>query len=175
MPQARSHPDEIVVGVAAGIRRAHELKMLGLFVLAALPVAAVLLLVVNRSLALLYLVGQTLFLWFGLRRRHSPILRLFPDGLSYEPGTFQVRCGWADIDSLGPVDLPDGRVEALHLAEGHLHWATDQATRRRVQARGWDRVIPIGSFEAEWEWGRIGTAFRQWAPWVFELPAPDEG
>ena len=47
------------------------------------------------------------------------------------------------------------------------------ALRRRVQARGWDRVIPLGFFEVEWEWGRIGDAFRQWAPWIFELPEPD--
>jgi hypothetical protein len=45
--------------------------------------------------------------------------------------------------------------------------------KRQVQARGWDRIIPIGTFEPEWEWGRIGQAFREWAPWVFELPEPD--
>jgi hypothetical protein len=119
------------------------------------------------------MVAQTLFLWFGLRRRHSPVLRLSPDGMSYEPGRFHIRCAWADVDALGEVDLPDGRVEALVLAEGHLHWAVDPQTKRQVQARGWDRIIPIGTFEPEWEWGRIGEAFRQWAPWVFELPEPE--
>jgi hypothetical protein len=119
-------------------------------------------------------VAQTLFLWFGLRRRHRPVLRLSPVGLSYEPGRFHIRCAWADVDALGEVDLPDGRVEALVLAEGHLHWAVDPAMKRQVQARGWDRIIPIGTFEPEWEWGQIGQAFRQWAPWVFELEPPTD-
>lgn len=173
MPAARPHPDEIVVETPASVRRRHESRMLALFVLAALPVAVILWLIVNLAVALLYVVAQTLFLWFGLRRRHSPILRLSPEGLSYEPGRFHVRCDWADIDALGEVDLPDGRVEALVLAEGHLNWAVDPQTKRQVQARGWDRIIPIGTFEPEWEWGRIGEAFRTWAPWVFELPPPD--
>lgn len=173
MPMPRPHPEEIVLGVPASVRRTHELKMLGLFVLAAVPVGAILWLLLTPLIAALYMVGQTVFLWLGLRRRHSPVLRLSPDGLSYEPGRFHVRCRWADVDALGPVDLPDGRVDALVLSEGHLHWVADQALRRRVQARGWDRVIPLGSFEVEWEWGRIGDAFRQWAPWIFELPEPD--
>ena len=175
MPVPRPHPDEIVVGTSPTVRRAHEVRMLALFVVAALPLAAILWLIFSSPLfAGLFVAAWTLFFWFGMRRRHDPLLRLSPDGLSYEPGQFHVLCSWADVDALGPVDLPDGRVEALILAEGHLHWAADQATRRKVQARGWDRVIPIGSFEPEWEWGRIGQAFRQWAPWVFELAPPDD-
>lgn len=164
-----------MVGPSASVRRAHEAKMLVLFAVAALPLAVILWLILSSlAVAVAFVVAWTLFFWFGLRRRHSPVLRLSPDGLSYEPGTFLVRCSWADVDALGPVELPDGRVEALVLAEGRLHWAVDQPTRRRVQARGWDRVIPIGTFEPEWEWGQIGRAIRQWAPWVVDLRAPDE-
>jgi hypothetical protein len=152
------------------VHRGRDAKLLGIFVLAAIPPAAILWFVLSPLAAALYVVAQTLFLWFGLRRRHSPLLRLSPDGLSYEPGTFQVVCDWADVDALGPVDYPDGRVEALLLSGGHLHWAADSRTRRQVEARGWDRAIPIGAFEPEWEWGQIGKAIRQWAPWIFELP-----
>ena len=174
MPVPRPHPDEVVVGTDPGVRRRHEARMLVLFVVAALPLAVILWLILSSlAVAVLFVVAWTLFFWFGIRRRQSPQLRLSPDGLSYEPGTFHLRCSWADVDALGPVELPDGRVEALVLSEGHLHWAVDQPTRRRVEARGWDRIIPIGSFEPEWEWGVIGQAIRQWAPWVFELPAPD--
>lgn len=148
--------------------------MLTIFVVAALPVGVILWLLVTPAIAALYMVAQTLFLWFGLRRRQSPILRLSPDGMSYEPGQFHIRCTWADVDALGTVDLPDGQVEALILAEGHLHWAADPTTKRRIEARGWDRIIPIGSFEPDWEWGEIGKAFRSWAPWIFELGPPDE-
>lgn len=174
MPAPRPHPEEIVVETPASVRRRHEAKMLTLFVVAALPVGLIVWLLVNPGVAALYMVAQTLFLWFGLRRRHAPVLRLSPDGLSYEPGRFHVRCEWADVDALGEVDLPDGRVEALVLAEGHLNWAVDPQTKRQVQSRGWDRIIPIASFEPEWEWGKIGQAFRDWAPWVFELPPPDD-
>jgi len=175
MPEPRPHPEEIVVGTPATVRRRHEARLVALFVVAALPLALILWLILDSlAVAGLFVVAWTLFFWFGMRRRHAPVLRLTADGLSYEPGQFQVRCGWADIDALGPVDLPDGRVEALVLDEGHLHWAVDHATRRKVEARGWDRIVPIGSFEPEWEWGQIGRAFRQWAPWVFDLPAPDD-
>lgn len=175
MPVPRSVPDEVVLTTPASVRRRHELRMLGLFVLLALPVAAVVWLLVTPGVAVLYVVAQTLFLWFGLRRRHAPVLRLDAEGISYEPGQFQIRCTWADVDALGTVDLPDsGRVEALLLAEGHLHWASDEAMRRQVRARGWDKVVPIETFEPEWEWGEIGAAFRQWAPWIFELPEADD-
>ncbi|HEV7722993.1 MAG TPA: hypothetical protein VGO60_17005, partial [Iamia sp.] len=105
MPAPRPHPDEIVVEIPASVRRRHEIRMLALFVVAALPVGLILGLIVNWFVAALYVVAQTLFLWFGLRRRHSPVLRLSPDGLSYEPGRFHIRCAWADVDALGEVDL----------------------------------------------------------------------
>ncbi|HYI62585.1 MAG TPA: hypothetical protein VEW93_12360 [Acidimicrobiales bacterium] len=173
MPAPRPHPDEIVVSTSPTVRRRREARLLVLVVAASLPLALILWLIVNPAVAALFVAAWTLFFWFGIRRRGEPVLRLSPDGISYEPGQFHIRCTWADVDALGPVDLPDGRVEALILSEGHLHWATDAAMRRQVQARGWDRIVPIGSFEPEWEWGRIGTAFRQWAPWVFELEPPD--
>lgn len=173
MPAARSHPDEIVVTTSPKVRRRHMQKMLLMVVAASLPLALILWLILGAAVAVLFVAAWTVFFWFGMRRRHLPVLRLSPEGLSYEPGQFHLRCTWADVDALGEVTLPDGKVEALVLAEGHLHWAVDPAMRRQVQARGWDRIIPLGSFEPEWEWGRIGEAFRQWAPWVFELEPPD--
>ncbi|NLV56137.1 MAG: hypothetical protein GXY13_11050 [Acidimicrobiales bacterium] len=171
MPLPRPAEGEVVVTTPRAARRRRELRMVAVFVVAALPVAAVVWLIVNAPAAVLYVVAQTLFLWFGFRRRADPLLRLSPTGISYEPGRFQVRCEWADVDSIGTVTLPDaGEVEALILSVSALHWAADEPVRREAIARGWDRAVPIGSFEPEWEWGRIGDAVRTWAPWIFDLP-----
>lgn len=172
---SRPAGDEVVVTVPRSETLRRELRMVAVFVVAAVPVAIVVALIVNVAVAVLYVVGQTLFLWFGFRRRAEPVLRLSPTGLSYEPGRFQVRCDWTDVDAVGTLDLPDhGPVEAFVLTGSHLHWSADQAIRREAIARGWDRAIPLGLFEVEWEWGQIGTAVRTWAPWIFELPDPDQ-
>lgn len=175
MPLPRPVEGEVVITVPPAARRRRELRMVAIFVVAALPVAVVVGLIVNWPAAVLYVVAQTLFLWFGFRRRADPILRLSPQGMSYEPGRFQVRCEWADVDRIGAVTLPDvGEVEALILAESSLHWAADEANRREAIARRWDRAIPIGAFDLEWEWGEIGEAIRTWAPWIFELSDDDD-
>jgi hypothetical protein len=92
MPAPRSHPEEITIGIAPAVRRGRDAKLLGIFVLAAIPPAAILWFVLSPLAAALYVVAQTLFLWFGLRRRHSPLLRLSPDGLS-STGPMSTRWG----------------------------------------------------------------------------------
>ncbi|MEJ7582786.1 MAG: hypothetical protein WKF43_01625 [Acidimicrobiales bacterium] len=140
------------------------MRFVSLFVVLALPVAAVLWAIVGPLIAVVYLAGQTAFLTFGLRRRQVPVLRMTPEGLSYEPGRFQRRCRWTDGVALGPVVGPTGTVECLLLEGSHLHWAADPGTRGQVIDRGWDRVIPVADFEAEWRTGPIGRAVTTWAP-----------
>ena len=169
-PTPRTGPEEIVLTPPASVRRRRDLRFVALFVVLALPVAAVLWAIVGPLLAVVYLVSQTAFLTFGLRRRQVPVLRLTAEGLSYEPGRFQLRCRWTDVAGVGPVTLPAGTVECLLLDAPHLHWVADPGTRRQVTDRGWDRVIPVGDFEADWRSGRIGNGVAEWAPHLLRAP-----
>ena len=138
--------------------------MVGLFIVAELPVAVVVGLVVGWVVAAGFLVGLTAFLTYGLRRRHVPILRLSPEGISFEPGQFQLRCGWDDVAGAESVDLPDGRVEAWRLRRPRVHWAESPALKAQLAAKGWDTVVPVGQFDPGWRTGPIGDAVRSWRP-----------
>lgn len=161
---------ELVLTPHTRSRRARTTRMLGLFVLGALPVAAVLVWLVNPLVAVGYIVVQTAFLWFGLRQQHQPRLRLLADGVQFEPGSFVIRCGWDDIDRIDRVTLPSGPTEALVLKESGLGWALDAGTRREVSVKGWDRVIPLSEFEDEWRRGRIGHLIGEHAPRLLADP-----
>jgi hypothetical protein len=164
----RSAPDEVVVTPPASIRRRSQIRFVTLFVLLGLPVAAVLGAILGWLPALGYLIAQTAFLTFGLRRRQQPVLRLSSAGISYEPGRFQVRCTWEDVARVEEVVLPSGVTEGFALEGPRLHWAADAGARHEVRAKGWDRVIPVGSFEPDWRAGRIGGCVRRWAPALLE-------
>ncbi len=138
--------------------------MVALFVVAGLPVAAVVWLVIGPVVAVLYLLGQTAFLTYGLRRRHVATLRLSPEGISYEPGRFQLKCSWSDADSIEKVQLPDGTAEALRLGRPRLHWVADPSLRSELTAKGWDTVVPLSPFDPDWRHGPIGDAIRRWHP-----------
>ncbi len=161
---------ELVLTPHTRSRRARTMRMLGLFVLGALPVAAVLVWLVNPLVAVGYIVVQTAFLWFGLRQQHQPRLRLQADGVQFEPGSFVIRCGWDDIERIDRVTLPSGPTEALVLKESGLGWALDAGTRREVSVKGWDRIIPLSEFEDEWRRGRIGQLIGEHAPRLLADP-----
>lgn len=148
----------------ASVRHRREIRFVALFVVLGLPVAAVLWAILGWLPAVGYLIGQTVFLTFGLRRRQLPVLRLSSAGISYEPGRFQLRCTWQDITGVDEVALPSGPTEAFALTGPRLHWAADAGTRREVSSRGWDRVVPLSEFEPDWRGGRIGECVRRWAP-----------
>jgi hypothetical protein len=156
--------DVVVLTPSTTSRRRQTLKMVGLFVLLGSPVAAILAWLLTPALALGYLVAQTAFLAFGLQRRHRPVLRFTADGVAFEAGHFVLRSAWSNVDRIDVADLPSGSVDALVLVDPALHWAADAATRRTVSRRGWDRVVPIGEFEDDWQTGRVGDAIRRWAP-----------
>ena len=144
--------------------RSRTLKMLALFLLAAAPVAAILVLTVSWWIALAYVIVQTGFLMFGLRQRHEPKLRVDELGMQYEAGSFVIRAAWSDIDKVEPVTLPSGATEAAVLGTSGIRWTLDAQTRRQAIARGWDRVIPIGDFATDWRTGPLGDAFREHRP-----------
>lgn len=145
--------------------------MLALFVIGAIPVAAVLVWLINPLVALGYVVVQTSFLMFGLRQQHQPRLRLGADGVQFEPGSFVIRCHWEDIERIDRIVLPSGPTEALLLAESGLGWTLDAGTRREVIVKGWDRLIPLSEFEDDWRHGRIGDLIGRHAT---RLLAADE-
>jgi len=142
-----------------------RLQRLGLlFLLAALPVAAVLVIIINWWIALLYTVAQTSVLLFGVRQQRTSVLRVDEAGIQYEAGTFVLRTTWADIAKVGEADLPSGKTQALVLARSGLRWTHTPQIRHQVTTRGWDRIIPIDEFEPGWPKGPLAKAVRAHRP-----------
>lgn len=135
-----------------------------LFFLAALPVAAVLVLLVTWPLAIGYVVVQTGGLLFAVRQQHMKVLKLDRNGVQFEPGSFILRAAWADIESVEEVSLPSGPTQALVLKRSGLRWAHTPQVRAQVTQRGWDRIIPLDEFEKDWRSGKVGAALREHRP-----------
>jgi hypothetical protein len=154
-------------------RKARTLRMLALFVVGALPVAAVLVWLLNPLVALGYIVVQTAFLMLGLRQQHQPLLRLGADGVQFEPGTFVVRGPWSDVERIERVTLPSGPTEALILRGSGLGWTRDPSIRREVTSKGWDRLVPLSDFEDDWRNGQIGQFIKEHAPRLLSTPPSD--
>lgn len=145
-------------------QRDRLLRLGGLFLLAALPVAAVLVAVVSWPVAIAYTVVQTGVLLFGVRQQRTSTLRLDDTGVQYEAATFVLRAAWADIAKVGRVTLPSGETDALVLERSGLRWTHTPQVRAQVTQRGWDRVVPLEEFEADWRHGRIGETLRAHRP-----------
>ncbi len=138
-----------------------RLQRLGLlFLLAALPVAAVLVVLVNWPIAIGYVVVQTSVLLFGVRQQRTSALRVDGAGVQYEAGTFVLRASWADIDRIGEASLPSGKTQAFVLRRSGLRWTHTPQIRQQVTQRGWDRIIPIDDFEPGWPNGPLAKAVR---------------
>lgn len=135
-----------------------------LFLVGALPVAAVLVAIVNWWVALLYTVGQTALLLFGVRQQRTSVLRVDDAGIQYEAGTFVLRATWADIDKVGEATLPSGTTQAFVLGSSGLRWTHTPQVRSQVTRRGWDRIIPIDEFEPGWPDGPLAGAVRTHRP-----------
>lgn len=161
---------ELVLTPHTRSRRARTMRMLALFVIGALPVAAVLVWLLNPAVALGYVVVQTAFLMFGLRQQHQPRLRLGAAGVQFEPGSFVVRGEWDDVDRIEHVTLPSGPTDALVFRQSGLGWTLDPGTRREVTNKGWDRLVPLSEFEDDWRQGRIGRLIEQHAPRLMARP-----
>ena len=139
-----------------------RLQRLGLlFLLAALPVAAVLVALVNWWVAILYTVVQTGVLLFGVRQQRTSVLRADDAGLQYEAATFVLRTSWADIEKVAEATLPSGSTTAFVLARSGLRWTHTPQVRHQVTTRGWDRIIPIDEFEPSWPDGPLGQLVRE--------------
>lgn len=142
-----------------------RLQRLGLlFLLAALPVAAVLVIIINWWIAVLYTVVQTGVLLFGVRQQRTSVLRVDDAGIQYEAGTFVLRAAWADVDKVAEATLPSGPTTALVLTRSALRWTHTAQIRSQVTSRGWDRIIPIDEFEPGWPDGPLGKAVRTHRP-----------
>jgi hypothetical protein len=140
------------------------MRLLALFLLGAIPVAAILVAVVSWVVGIAYVVIQTAFLMYATRQHNQPKLRLEDDGVQFEPGTFVIKAAWDEIDKVAEVTLPSGKTDAFVLTRSGVRWTMDPNTRRQVTSKGWDRVIPISDFEPEWRSGQIGAALRAHRP-----------
>ncbi len=142
-----------------------RLQRLGLlFLLAALPVAAVLVIIISWWVALAYTVIQTGVLLFGVRQQRTSILRVDDTGIQYEAGTFVLRTAWADIEKVAEATLPSGKTQALVLGRSGLRWTHTPQVRQQVTQRGWDRIIPLDEFEPGWPTGPLADAVRTHRP-----------
>ncbi len=135
-----------------------------LFLLAALPVAVVLVVLVNLWVAVAYVVVQTSVLMFGVRQQRTSVLRLDEAGVQYEAGTFVLRASWDDITKVGEAALPSGKTQALVLRSSGLRWTHTPQVRAQVTQRGWDRIIPLDDFEKDWRTGKVGAHLRTHRP-----------
>lgn len=131
-----------------------------LFFLAALPVAGVVWALVNWWAALIYVVGQTSVLMWGVRQQRTSVLKVDDSGVQYEAQAFVLRCTWADIEEISETTLPSGPTQAFVLKRSSLRWTHSPEIRRQVLAKGWDRVIPIDEFEPSWPNGPLGKAVK---------------
>lgn len=140
---------------------------LGLMIfVASLPIAAVLVALVNWPVAIGYVVVWTVGLMFGVRQQPTTALRVDDAGLQYEAGTFVLRAAWEDIDRIGSADLPDRTTQAFVLRAGTkaLRWTHTPQARAQITQRGWDRIIPIDDFAPRWPAGPLADAVRQHRP-----------
>lgn len=142
-----------------------RLQRLGLlFLVAALPVAAVLVIIINWWVAIGYVVVQTSVLLFGVRQQRTATLRVDGAGVQYEAGTFVIRSTWDDVAKIGEADLPSGKTQALVLTRSGLRWTHTAQVRQQIIQRGWDRIIPIDEFEPNWPKGPLADAVREHRP-----------
>jgi hypothetical protein len=142
-----------------------RLVRLGVMIfVASLPIAGILVALVNWPIALGFVVVWTVGLMFGVGQQRTISLKVDDNGLQYEAGTFVLRAAWADIDRIGEAALPSGPTQAFVLQKGAMRWAHTAATRQQVQQRGWDRIIPIDDFAPRWPDGRLGDAVRRHRP-----------
>ncbi|MGN6695627.1 MAG: hypothetical protein ACTHN0_15730 [Aquihabitans sp.] len=142
-----------------------RLVRLGVMIfLASLPIAGILLALVNWQVALVFIVIWTVGLLFGVGQQRTVSLKIEATGLQYEAGTFVLRTAWADLDRIGEATLPTGKTQAIVLKKGGLRGAHTAATRAQVQQRGWDRIIPIDEFAPKWPQGKLADAIREHRP-----------
>lgn len=142
-----------------------RLIRLGLLIfVASLPIAAILVALVNWQIAAGFVVVWTVGLLFGVGQQRTISLKVDNNGLQYEAGTFVLRATWDDLDRIGEATLPSGKTQAIVLQRSGLRWAHTAQTRAQVMQRGWDRIIPIDDFAPRWPAGRLGDAIREHRP-----------
>jgi hypothetical protein len=158
----------VVLTPSTRSQRERLVRLGTIFLLAALPVAIVLVLLVGWIAAVLYTVIQTSVLLFGVRQQRTSVMRIDDAGIQYEAGTFVLRAAWDDIDRVAEASLPTGKTQALVLKRSGLRWAHTPQVRQQVAARGWDRIIPLDQFEPHWRTGKIGAALVAHRPDLVE-------
>ena len=139
-----------------------------MILIASIPIAVILLALVNWQVALGFVVIWTVGLLFGVGQQRTISLKVDANGLQYEAGTFVLRAAWADLDRIGEATLPTGKTQAIVLKRSGIRWAHTAQTRAQVQQRGWDRIIPIDDFAPKWPAGRLGDAIREHRPDLLE-------
>lgn len=154
----------IVLTPSTRSQRDRLVRLGAMIFVASLPIAAILVALVNWAVAIGFVVVWTVGLMFGVGQQRTISLKVDATGLQYEAGTFVLRAAWADLDRIGEASLPSGTTQAIVLKRSGLRWAHTAQTRAQVAQRGWDRIIPIDDFAPRWPDGKLGDAIRQHRP-----------
>ena len=153
-----------VLTPSARAQRGRLVRLGVMIFVASLPIAAILLALVNAAVAVGFVVVWTVGLMFGVGQQRTTSLKVDDNGLQYEAGTFVLRTTWADLDRIGEATLPSGPTKAIVLKRSGLRWAHTAQTRAQVAQRGWDRIIPIDDFAPSWPQGKLADAIRSHRP-----------
>lgn len=154
----------LVLTPATRAQRERLVRLGILIFVASLPIAALLVALVNWPVALLYVVVWTVGLLFGVGQQRTTVLRVDQAGIQYEAGTFVLRASWADLDRIGDVTLPDRKTKGFVLKSSGLRWTQSPQVRHQVTTRGWDRIIPIDDYAPKWPQGQLGDQVRKHRP-----------
>ncbi|MCB0970286.1 MAG: hypothetical protein KDA97_02030 [Acidimicrobiales bacterium] len=154
----------VVLTPSTRSQRQRLVRLGAMILLASLPIAAILVALVNWPVGLGFVVVWTVGLLFGVGQQRTSTLRVDAAGLQYEAGTFVLRAAWADIDRIGEASLPTAKTQAFVLRSSGLRWTRSAQVRQQVSTRGWDRIIPIDEFAPRWPAGRLGDAVRAHRP-----------
>ena len=154
----------LVLTPATRAQRERLVRLGILIFVASLPIAALLVALVNWPVALLYVVVWTVGLLFGVGQQRTTVLRVDQAGIQYEAGTFVLRAAWADVEKVAEATLPSGTTQALVLGRSGLRWTHTPQIRQQVTSKGWDRIIPIDEFEPSWPKGPLADAVRTHRP-----------
>ena len=154
----------VVLTPSTRSQRDRLLRLGAMILVASLPIAAILVALVNWAVGLGFVVVWTVGLLFGVGQQRTSTLRVDDTGLQYESGTFVLRAAWDDIDRIGEVSLPTAKTQAFVLRSSGLRWTRSAQVRQQVSTRGWDRIVPIDEFAPHWPAGRLGDAVRSHRP-----------
>ncbi|HEX2916685.1 MAG TPA: hypothetical protein VH186_38345 [Chloroflexia bacterium] len=112
-------------------------------------------------------------------------LKVGPDGIEYSGSGFSIKTGWVNLVSVGPASTGSSITTGLILdptisnptrVRGFLKvylalqpiFVLLTHSFRSIIDESFNRAIPVGMFQPDWQETEIGSLVRRYAPWVFD-------